>query len=221
MKQFILLSVIVSAIFVTSCSKNKTICPDTINYESITIGTQVWMKKNLDVDHYRNGDPIPQVESPAEWAKLTTGAWCYYQNDPAIGKNYGKLYNWYAINDTRGLAPVGWHIPNSAELDMLILFLGGENKAGSKLKEAGTVHWNSPNKDATNESGFSALPGDGRDEEGRFFTGGVINQSGNWWTASEIDNNFATCIYIPSNNFLASRVDSRKRHGFSVRCVKD
>jgi uncharacterized protein (TIGR02145 family) len=89
--------------------------PPVNNYATVTIGTQVWMTKNLDVDRYRNGDIIPEVKDSIAWANLKTGAWCYYNNDPELGKIYGKLYNWYAVNDPRGLAPAGYHIPTDAE----------------------------------------------------------------------------------------------------------
>ena len=131
--------------------------------QTITIGTQVWMTKNLDVATFRNGDPIPQAKTDEEWEKAGENqqpAWCYYDNDPANGAKYGKLYNWYAVNDSRGLAPVGYHIPSDAEWTILTDFLGGEKVAGTKMKS--TDFWadyegNSGN--GTNESGFSGLPG--------------------------------------------------------------
>ena len=114
---------------------------------TIQICNQIWMQKNLAVDHYRNGDPIPQVTDPTEWASLTTGAWCYYNNDPANGSIYGKLYNWFAVNDPRGLAPTGWHIPTddrdiptSSEWQLLSDCLGGNEIAGGKMKS--TSGWN-------------------------------------------------------------------------------
>jgi uncharacterized protein (TIGR02145 family) len=137
-------------------------------YASIKIGSQVVMKKNLNVSHYRNGDRIPQVKGPDKWAALTTGAWCWYNNDSANGAVYGKLYNWYAVNDPRGLAPEGWHIPSDAEWTTLTTFLGGEGVAGGKMKERGITHWIYPNTDATNSSGFTGLPGGVR-----YFLGGL------------------------------------------------
>jgi uncharacterized protein (TIGR02145 family) len=104
--KILVLSVIVLS-FLFSCSQDNTTNPHSVVYDSVTIGSQIWMKKNLDVDHYRNGDPIPQITDTIQWARLTTGAWCYNNNDPAIGTIYGKLYNWYAVNDPRGLAPEG------------------------------------------------------------------------------------------------------------------
>ena len=108
-------------------------------YAHVKIGTQVWMSTNLDVTYYRNGDKIPQVKDSVKWARLTTGAWCWYNNDSATGAVYGKLYNWYAVNDPRGLAPIGWHIPSDTEWDTLSARLGGASKAGGKLKDTGTI----------------------------------------------------------------------------------
>jgi uncharacterized protein (TIGR02145 family) len=136
--------------------------------DNVKIGKQVWMKRNLDVDHYRNGDPIPEVKDPDEWANLKIGAWCYYDNNPANGAIYGKLYNWYAVNDPRGLAPEGWHVSSDEEWKELTNFIGGEELAGGKMKEAGTEHWNNPNLGASNESAFSALPGGWRSIDGTF-----------------------------------------------------
>ena len=140
--------------------------------QTITIGTQVWMTKNLDVATFRNGDPIPQAKTNEEWEKAGENqqpAWCYYDNDPANGAKYGKLYNWYAVNDSRGLAPSGYHIPSDAEWTILTDFLGGEKVAGTKMKS--TDFWadyegNSGN--GTNESGFSGLPGGYRYFNGTF-----------------------------------------------------
>jgi len=126
---------------------------------SVQIGNQTWTLKNLDVSTYRNGDPIPQVQDNTAWANLSTGAWCYYLNNTANGTIYGKLYNWYAVNDPRGLAPNGYHIPTDAEWTTLTTYLGGSTLAGGKMKEAGSSHWLSPNTGATNSSGFKGLPG--------------------------------------------------------------
>ena len=143
---------------------------------NVTIGTQIWASTNLDVTTYRDGTPIPQVTDPTQWGNLTTGAWCYYNNDSTTGATYGKIYNWYAVagihdNDpntpNKILAPTGWHIPSDTEWNSIINFLdpnanGGltvPNVAGSAMKETGTTHWFSPNTGATNSSGFTGLPG--------------------------------------------------------------
>lgn len=161
MKQ-VILNVFILGFILNSYSQQTEIFTDARDdkvYKIVKIGNQVWMAENLNTSHYLNGDSIPQVQDKAEWVALTTGAWCYYQNDAENGKTYGKLYNWYAVNDPRGLAPEGWHIPTDAEWIALIDYLGGTNVAGGKMKQIGTVHWISPNLGATNESGFSALPG--------------------------------------------------------------
>src|ERR1022692_1573344 len=103
-------------------------------FKSVSIGKQTWMAENLNVTSYRNGDKIPQVQDANEWSKLTTGAWCYYQNKTEYGFIYGIMYNWYAVNDSRGLAPKGWHIPSDAEWLEMINILGGTNEAGIKMK---------------------------------------------------------------------------------------
>ena len=187
----------------------------------IQIGTQIWMCKNLDVDHYRNGDPIPEVQDEITWWKVTTGAWCYYNNDPANGAIYGKLYNWYAVNDPRGLAPDGYHIPTAAEWEELENCLGGSEVAGGKLKEVGTSYWSPPNEGATNSSGFSGLPGGSRSDYGRVFT--YMSYNGYWWS-STMDNDSHVWFsildfgwpYLYRNSF-----DIYRGTGFSVRCIRD
>jgi uncharacterized protein (TIGR02145 family) len=192
------------------------------SYKTIKIGTQLWTKENLNVSKYRNGDLIPQVTDPTQWANLTTGAWCYYNNDPANGAVYGKLYNWYAVNDPRGLAPEGWHVPSNAEWTTLTTFLGGENVAGGKMKEIGTSFWRSPNTQATNESGFTGLPANFR-----FVHGGFIPQIGywgNWWSSSgEMDSWGGVAWYLELNNSSGSVFKDKdgKNAGLSVRCVKN
>jgi len=180
---------------------------------SVTIGTQVWMLKNLDVDKYRNGDPIPQVTDPAQWASLTTGAWCYYNNDPANAAIYGKLYNWYAVNDPRGLAPAGWHVPTDEEWTVLTTYLGGQSVAGGKLKEAGTAHWSSPNV-ADNSSGFTALPGGCRYSSGTF---SGIGSNGLWWSSTA----GAWARDLACYSAGVGRYNYYRYYGFSVRCVRD
>jgi uncharacterized protein (TIGR02145 family) len=198
-----------------------------INYESVTIGSQVWMLKNLDVDTYRNGDPIPEVTDLTELFKLTTGAWCYYDNDPANGAIYGKLYNWYAVNDPRGLAPDGYHIPTDAEWKELEMCLGmsqieadrtGERGTdeGGKLKEVGTSHWLEPNW-ATNSSGFSALPG-GYTQIKNFIS---MKEGGGWWTSSVDNTSHPYCRYLYNDRTIIYRNFFYTTVGFSVRCVMD
>ena len=172
----------------------------------------------MDITTYRDGTTIPQVTDPTQWANLTTGAWCYYNNNPANGNIYGKLYNWYAVNDSRGLAPQGWHIPTDAEWTMLSSFLQGEGVAGGKMKSTGTTLWQSPNAGASNSSGFTGHPGGMRPNNGLFVS---IGQDGNWWSSSE-----STTINSWGRNLFyydgaVSRMALTKKYGMSVRYIKD
>jgi uncharacterized protein (TIGR02145 family) len=182
----------------------------------VNIGTQKWMKENLDVMTYRNGDIIPQVTDPNAWAGLTSGAWCYSSNDPADGAIYGKLYNWYAVNDPRGLAPVGWHIPTDAEWSTLGNYLGVN--AGGKLKANGTNLWKYPNTGQA-DCGFSGLPGGSRDLNGVFSDVGF---GGNWWSTTQASSTgawYRNLFY--SSGDLTRYSFNNLRWGFSVRCIKD
>ncbi len=183
---------------------------------SVSICGQEWMAGNLDVATYRNGDPITQITTFDEWQNATSGAWCYYENNSANGTTYGRLYNWYAVNDPRGLAPVGWHVPTNEEWLILADCLGGISIAGGKLKEAGTSHWDSPNTDATNETGFTALPGGFRD--GGFIGLGINAQ---WWTSTETSSTWASYRWVAYDHGTLAGLNVQKTNGFSVRCVKD
>jgi uncharacterized protein (TIGR02145 family) len=187
-------------------------------YQPLTIGTQVWMLKNLNVDHFRNGDSIKEVRDSAEWSKLNTGAWCYYYNSDSLGKIYGKLYNWYAVNDPRGLAPEGWHIPTNIEWDTLSNFLGGFNIAGDKLKESGSSHWETQSTSVTNESGFSGLPGGERNSYGEYK---YFRNSGCWWSASEDGIIGAWYYWLQHNEEIFGWEYHGINNGLSVRCIKD
>lgn len=182
-----------------------------------TICSQVWMTNNLDVTTYRNGDTIPQVTNLAQWSSLNTGAWCYYNNDSANGKGYGKLYNWYAVNDARGLAPQGWHVASDSEYTILSNCLGGLTVAGGTMKETGTTHWLSPNTGATNSSGFTAVGGGYRNQIGNFFSLG-----GNSYLWSSTSNS-GTIWYrsLGSSNASLFRSSAIRLNGYAVRCVKD
>ena len=203
----------------TSTTTTTTLLPYFCSLGDITIGTQIWTGCNLNVDTYRNGDPIPQVTDQIEWANLTTGAWCYYNNDSSNGSVYGKLYNWHAVNDPRGLAPVGYHIPSNTEWGTLITFLGGGGTAGGALKESGLDHWQSPNTGATNSAGFTALPGGFRYAGGMFIN---KNSQSNWWTSVERALTTARLVQI-SYLFETISNDSwdNKNYGLSVRLIKD
>ncbi len=181
----------------------------------ITIGNQTWTQKNLDVTTYRNGDPIPLVQDNTAWANLSHGAWCYYLNNTANGTTYGKLYNWYAVNDPRGLAPNGYHIPTDAEWTSLTTYLGGETGAGTTMKM--TSGWLN-NGNGTNTSGFEGLPGGGRGSDGSF---NYVGANGGWWSLSEDDASYAWYRYLSGSSGNVYRSLSSKRDGFSVRCLRD
>ena len=189
-------------------------------YNTVIIGTQTWMVENLKVTHYRNGDSLPNIISDNDWYNLTTGAYCNYENESEIGSTYGKLYNWYAVQDSRNIAPTGWHVPTKSEWDTLTKFLGGSDVAGGKLKETGTSHWLSPNTGATNVSGFTALPGGIRQNQGGFYS---LTTRGCFWTTTEYS---PTCAWFWGIwNFLtyANRdyFNNDEHDGYSVRCLKD
>jgi uncharacterized protein (TIGR02145 family) len=185
----------------------------------VTICEQTWMTRNLDVSNYRNGDPIPRVTDAGTWATLTTGAYCYYNNDSATyAAVYGKLYNWYAVNDPRGLAPEGWHIPTDAEWTTLTGCLGGDAVASYKLREVGIAHWTAPNSGANNSSGFTALPGGDRNTAGSFFD---LYNNGNWWSATEASSSNAWSRGLYYGNGNVYRASYSKIYGFSVRCVRN
>jgi uncharacterized protein (TIGR02145 family) len=188
------------------------------NIETVVIGNQEWMKYNLDTRYYRNGDLIPEIKESKKWELFKKGAWCFYENEPKNGYHYGKLYNWYAINDPRGLAPKGFHIPTDEEWQTLINYLGGYDIAGSKMKQKGTRFWAEPNTDANNNSGFEALPGGCRDNIGGF---NVLKYCGTWWSLSKFDFNKIYLISLYWSSGIITKEDTNKQLGLSVRCIKD
>ena len=185
---------------------------------TVTICSQVWMTRNLDVTTYKNGDPIPEVSDPTQWKNLTTGAWCYVNGDAGTNATYGKLYNWYAVNDPRGLAPAGWHIPSNGEYATLAICVGGIYAAGGPLKTTGTNDWMSPNTGATNSSGFSALPGGMRTNQGIYINFGTI---GSLWTSTQAAANTGLAYNLFYSGVNTSFTADDKIAGLPVRLVKD
>lgn len=201
-----------------------------VKSQDVKIGAQIWATKNIDVTKYRNGDIIPEVKDAKKWSNIRSGAWCYYENKTTNGTIYGKLYNWYAVNDPRGLAPDGYHIPNDTEWETLIKYLGGDSIAATKLKnnsgwesyyyydnngeKIGKLH----NGIGTNESGFIGLPGGARFENGTF---DYIGNYGNWWISSGSDPGFAWSRYLGSKYGEIYGNEINSHYGFSVRCIKD
>lgn len=199
------------------------------SYNTIKINGVEWMKKNLNVTKYKNGDLIPEVTDPAIWNTITTGAWCYYENDTANGPVYGKLYNWYAVNDPRGLAPAGWHIPTDVEWTSLTTFLGGENGAGQKLKEVGTTNWaTSEDVYGTDQAGFSALPSGHGYLNYTYVPASTPTLAelfkdktkvAYWWSATA-NGTVVWSRNVTFNSNSVTRSAVTKRSGLAVRCVK-
>src|ERR1035437_397516 len=185
-------------------------------YHAVTIGTQVWMAENLMTTKYRNGNSILAISDKTKWDNLTEGA--YSDDNSTDIKTYGRLYNWNAVNDSRNIAPKGWHVATDSEWTILTTYLGGENVAGSKLKEKSTIHWEYANSDATNQTFFTALPGGSYWSKTGIFG---VKDFGYWWTSTQKDSNKAYDRTMNSSNIYVFRYSSDKNAGFSVRCIKD
>jgi uncharacterized protein (TIGR02145 family) len=192
------------------------------SYKTVYIGTQQWMGENLKASKYNDGTTIPNITDNSKWSQLTSGAWCYYNNDESNNAKYGKLYNWYAVSQTtngnKNICPSGWHVPTDAEWTILTEYLGGESVAGGKLKEEGTTNWNSSNTEVTNRSLFTGLPGGYRTYGGGYvFVGNV----GRWWSSSEDGTIYALYRVLDNKSGNAGRGDTNKDYGLSVRCLRD
>lgn len=191
-------------------------------YQTRKIGDQWWMVTNLRVTHYRNGDPIPHKTSNNDWTSTSSGAYCVYDNNSSNAYIYGNLYNWYALDDSRGIAPEGWHVPTDSEWQALVDYLGGSSVAGGKMKTTGTIEggdglWHEPNTDATNESGFTAFPGGTRHDYGSFE---YVGYYALFWSYTEYGSySYYRQLYYDCTIVHSSFRD--RRYGFSVRCVKD
>jgi uncharacterized protein (TIGR02145 family) len=206
-----------------TCGTSTVSDVDNNTYATVQIGTQCWTQSNLKVSKYRNGNNISNIIDNSAWDQTSTGAWCNYSNNAANGTLYGKLYNWYAVNDSRGLCPTGWHVPSDAEWTTLTTILGGESSAGGKMKSTATQPtpggWNSPNTSATNLSGFTGLPGGHRVSGGGFYNLGI---GGLWWSSSDAGSGSAWYRGLGYNDASAGRHnDGLHRSGLSVRCARD
>lgn len=226
-----------SIIMLNSCTKDEKKSdvinpPNTVTdidgnvYRTVVIGTQTWMAENLKVTRYRNGDTIPNYADPLQWAGVNpfnqVGAYCNYMNDESYVSTYGRLYNWFAATDVRVIAPIGWHIPTDEEWRTLSNYLGGDDVAGGKLKEAGTTHWQTLYSLSNNESGFTGLPAGIRgsyiiNSSQLFFSIGIY---AGWWSAEWGGTGYITRFLHDSDNVF------RKDHepgaaGLSIRCIKD
>jgi uncharacterized protein (TIGR02145 family) len=190
-------------------------------YRTIVIGNQEWMAENLKTSIYRNGDAIATNQSDIVWNNANStqiGAWAYYENNSQNECPYGKLYNWYAVVDSRNLCPVGWRIPTDSDWTLLSNYLGGEEIAGGKMKSTNLNYWTTPNNLASNESGFSGLPGGFRDDFGPF---GLLGNNGYWWSSTPNVSFNAWSRYLDTDNGQLYRYSINKIDGFSVRCLKE
>lgn len=205
-------NILFAALLFTSCSNNL------YAQSTVKIGHQIWMTKNLDVVKFRNGDPIQQAKTNEEWAragKEGKPAWCNYDNDSANGIQYGKLYNWFAVNDLRGLAPAGWHVPKDPEWTILTDFLGGIEEAGTKMKS--TSGWKK-NGNGNNTSGWSGLPGGLSYSNGLFSS---IGGYGGWWSSTADDASAAWARNLYYGHVNVAKITFYKEGGYSVRCLRD
>jgi len=233
MKQLVWIFLVLTLSAFSQVPGNGVTDIDGNQYNTVIIGTQEWMKENLNVSKYSDGTPIPQVTDPTAWSNLTTGAWCYYNNDTSLGNTYGKMYNWYAvagiwqaesnpptsaeIASRKSLAPSDWNVPSVADWSSLFNYLGGNSVAGGKMKEAGLNHWLNPNTDATNSSGFTGLPGGYRPTNtiGQNLTG-----TGHWWCSDYLAPFAANFFQLTWTNGAVVNSTFDTRTGISVRWVK-
>ena len=236
MKQLVWIFLLLTLSAYSQAPGNGVTDIDGNQYNTVIIGAQEWMKENLNVSKYSDGTPIPQITDPIAWSNLTTGAWCYYNNDPSLGSTYGKMYNWYAvagiwqaesspptpaeIASRKSLAPSAWNVSSVNDWLLIINYLGGNSLAGGKMKEAGLNHWSDPNTDATNSSGFTGLPGGYRGASttniGQNLTG-----TGHWWCSDYLAPFAANFFQLTWTNgaVVSSTFDTRT--GLSVRWVKN
>jgi uncharacterized protein (TIGR02145 family) len=190
-------------------------------YKTVIIGQQEWMGENLKVTRLNDGTGILHETEMSTWTRVTDPAYCWYDNDIANKEVYGALYNWLAVN-TGKLCPAGWRVPGDSDWEALTFFLGGNDSAGGKLKETGTAHWNPPNTGATNETGFSAVPGGYR--YGQYWGSGTYYEKGlnsYFWSGSECTPTHAWSRTAHAGNAKLYRSFFTKNKGFSVRCIKD
>ena len=186
-------------------------------YHLVQIGTQVWMRENLKTTHYRNSEPVFNAKTAADWNGNKVGAYCDYNNDAASVAVYGRLYNFYAVSGGN-LAPAGWHVPTDTDWNLMMTYLGGSAIAGGKLKETGLTHWLSPNTGATNESGFTALGGGYREDQGAFES---IQWGGNFWLNTVYDSDEAWFVQVNSQEVKVIGIPWLDGFGYSIRCLRD
>lgn len=224
----------VSIIFLTGCispEKSGTIKDIDGNvYHTVRIGDQTWTQENMKTTRYNDGTPIPNVTDNTEWRHCDSPAYVWYGNDISYKEPYGALYNWHAVGDKSGLCPKGWHVPSDEEWKILEMYLGMSKEQvdgtvwrgtdqGGKIKEAGTDHWVSPNKGATNESGLTVLGAGRRFTNGLF---GTIKEGCTIWSSTPTSLSSAAYRHFATGNAGIGRNPAgEKKFGFTVRCVKD
>lgn len=235
--QISIIILLISGLIIFGCKKDKIVVDnppqtnlvidiDSNIYHTITIGKQVWMVENLKVTRFNDGTLIPEVLSDQEWDTLTSGAYCWYNNDTLKNKNtYGALYNWQAV-ETGKLCPIGWHVPTDSDWIILSTFLGGDSLAGGKLKSIGILEdstglWYSPNFNATDKFGFYALPGGIRYTAAGGYGCHERGANGYWWSSTEESSDGAWLRLIRYSKSNLFRYDGGKNTGISVRCIKD
>jgi uncharacterized protein (TIGR02145 family) len=207
-------------LLVTTTAFSQTVTDvDGNTYNTISIGNQVWIAENLKTKKFNNQDPIPLVIDSTLWSSQTQAAYCYYQEDEILASEYGNLYNWYVVNDTRNVCPAGYHVPAIAEWESLINFLGGETVAGGKLKEAGFSHWLSPNTGATNSSGFNLLPSGWRAPNNGSYEN--LMYMAYQWSSSSVDALNSSVLLAGYDSEAAYTSDSHILTGLPIRCVQD
>ncbi len=209
----------VDALIAQLCDKGVIVADVDGNiYSTVRIGSQIWMAENLKTTKYNDGRDIPNVTDATAWAGLSTPGYCWYDNDSTTyAETYGALYNWHTV-ETNSLCPTGWHVPDTTEWITLTDYLGGTSIAGGLLKETGTTHWTSPNTGATNETGFTALPGGDRSFNGSFYD---VGYGGYLWSTTEYSADGAWYWGMTHDNSNLTRVGNMKKNGVSVRCVRD
>lgn len=211
--------VITMLIWINGCTQNQQVVRDIDGnaYRMVRMGNQVWMAEDLRVTHYRNGDPIMHVPQDSLWTVIDFGAWCTYNNQ--TDSTSGLLFNWYAIQDERQIAPEGWHIPSIDEVKELVVYLGGDTIAGNRLKSDIPFAWSNAIEPTTHPSGFNALPNGYRDPYlGMFHTRG---SNGYWWTQTESYELYSWSNRIFNSYANVKREAAQKRCGLSVRCIRD
>ncbi|MGQ8336304.1 fibrobacter succinogenes major paralogous domain-containing protein [Sunxiuqinia sp. A32] len=186
-------------------------------YKWVRIDSQIWMAENLKTILFDSGNQIPQVIESSEWVNSRTSSYCWYDNDETIGKTYGALYNWYAVESGK-LAPIGWHVPSESEWEELIEFIGGNTIAGEELREEGNQHWIENSQNTNNVHGFSALPSGYRSyEEGSF---NHLGANAIWWSSTAKTEQTARMYSISSSSSIFTTTE-QKWWGYAVRCIKD